>query len=251
MTEVRRVSAPGSPFSGRDRAIATVVSFGILVAIIKPWGDGPGTAVATPRPSASPAATPAPVDEAGHGYDQKLFGPFEPAPDWSIWPAGYFVSVRYVTREAVDDPVAPVVEPAASPGDRPFASAAPSPAAPSPAPAGPAWPTEIVVGPGDHLLWLGVNTPLGWTIRDTDLRRTAADGTDEEVPLTRLPSEWDDHFAVLGIPVEPASERLVDWPPGEYRLSITVDPGRVTRTIEISIMTAPEPAAAPPAIIRP
>lgn len=249
MSEVRRVSAPGSPFSGRDRAIATVVSIGILVAIIKPWGDGRGSAVATPRPTASPAATPAPVEAEGHGYDPKLFGPFEPAPDWSIWPAGYFVSVRYVTRQAVDDTSAPVVEPAASPS--PATSATPSPAPPSPVDGGPAWPTEIVVGPGDHLLWLGINTPHGWAIRDAELIRTTTDGREEEVPLTRLPSDWDDHFAVLGIPVGPASERLVDWPPGEYRLRITVDPGRLTRTIEISILTAPEPAAAPPEIIRP
>jgi hypothetical protein len=248
MTEVRRVSAPGSPFGGRDRAIAALVAFGLFVAIIKPWGSEPGAAIATPRPSASPAATIAPDDLAGHGYDQKLFGPFEPAPDWSIWPAGYFVSVRYVTRQAVESPPA---GPAASPGDRPSASATPSASPRSPADDGPAWPSEIVVGSGDHLLWLGVNTPLGWTIRAASLRQTDTDGSPADVPLTRLPSDWDDHFAVLGIPVEPGSDRLIDWPPGEYRLSITVDPGHVTRTIEISIQTAPAPPAAPPAIIRP
>ena len=249
MTEVRRVSAPGSPFSGRERAIAAVVTIGVLAAILKPWGSDPGAGAVTPRPSAraSAAATPAPVDLAGHAYDQNLFGPFEPAPDWSIWPAGYFVSVRYVTREAVDQPI---VEPTASPAGRPSSSATPS-AAPPASGDGPAWPPGIVVGPGDHLLWLGINTPLGWTIRDAGLRLTGTDGSRTEVPLTRLPTDWGDHFAVLGIPMGPASERLIDWPPGRYRLSITVDPGRITRTIEISIMTAPEPVAAPPAIVRP
>jgi hypothetical protein len=158
------------------------------------------------------------------------------------------VSVRYVTRQAVDEPT---LDPTASPGELPSASTTPSPTPPSPAVDGPAWPAEIVVGPGDHLLWLGINTPHGWTIRSADLRRIGTDGSTTNVPLTRLPSDWDDHFAVLGIPVGPASERLVDWPKGQYRLSITVDPGSVTRTIEISIMTTPEPAAAPPAIIRP
>lgn len=249
MTEVRRVSAPGSPFGGRDRAIAAAVAFGLFVAIIKPWGGEPGTAVATPRSSASPVATIAPVDLAGHGYDQKLFGPFEPAPDWSIWPAGYFVSVRYVSRQAIDSPAD---DPPAAPGGTPspVASATPTPA-PSPPDAGPAWPSEILVGPGDHLLWLGINTPHGWTIRATSLRRMAPDGSLEDVPLTRLPSDWDDHFAVLGIPVEPAADRLIDWPPGRYRLAITVDPGRVTRTIEVLVLTTPEPPAAPPQIIRP
>jgi hypothetical protein len=250
MTEVRRVSAPGSPFGGRDRAIGAVVAIGIAVAIIKPWGGGPGLSPATPRPSPSVAATPAPAVLDGHAFDPKLFGPFEPAPDWSIWPAGYFVSVRYVSRQAVDSPA---TEPPAAPGTEPSPAVPPTP---SPDPAGPpdegpAWPHEIVVGPGDHLLWLGINTPLGWTIRDTSLTRTSPGVATEDVPLTRLPSDWDDHFAVLGIPVAPGAERLVDWPPGHYRLAITVDPGRVTRTIEVQILTTPEPPAAPPQVIRP
>ena len=249
MTEVRRVSAPGSPFGGRDRAIGTVVAIGILVAIIKPWGSGPASTAATPRPSASSAATAAPVTLAGHSYDQKLFGPFEPAPDWSIWPAGYFVSVRYVSRQAIDSPANGPAPAGGAPS--PTASVTPTPAPSGPPDAGPAWPPEIVVGPGDHLLWLGINTPHGWTIRATSLRRTATGGALEDVPLTRLPSDWDDHFAVLGIPVEPASDRLIDWPPGRYRLAITVDPGRVTRTIDVLVLTTPEPPAAPPRIIRP
>lgn len=249
MTEVRRVTVSGSPFGGRDRAVGAVIAVGIAVAIIKPWGDGPRPA-ATPRPSPSIAATAAPVTLAGHSYDQKLFGPFEPAPDWSIWPAGYFVSVRYVSRQAIDSAAnGPSAAPAAQPS--PTSSATPAPAPSRPPDAGPAWPAEIVVGAGDHLLWLGINTPHGWTIRETTLRRTAADGSLVDVALTRLPSDWDDHFAVLGIPVELGAERLVDWPSGRYRLAITVDPGRITRTIEILVLTTPEPPAAPPRIIRP
>jgi hypothetical protein len=243
MTDVQRVSRPGSPFSGRDRAIALVVTIGILAAIAKPWGNGLDGSPATPAQSARAEPTPSPVPLPGHAFDPKLFGPFEPSPDWSIWPAGYFVSVEFVSREAIDRPPS---LPASGPSQ-----AAESPLAAShgpdssPAVIGPDWPAEIVVGPGDHLVWLGVDTPLGWTISDTVLRRIESDGSLTDVPISRLPSEWDDHFAVLGIPVDASSERLADWAPGTYRLDITVDPGRLTRTIRVSILTAPDASSVP------
>ena len=199
MTEVRRVSAPGSPFSGRDRAIAAVVSIGLFVAIIKPWGSEPGSAVATPRPSASAAAT------ADRGRRWPATATTRSSSDRSSRPPTGASGRPAISCRSGTSPVRRStnrrVDPTASPGDLPSPSATPSPAPPSPAVGGPAWPAEIVVGPGDHLLWLGINTPLGWTIRSTDLRRIGTDGSTTNVPLTRLPSDWDDHFAVLGIPV--------------------------------------------------
>ena len=236
MTDVQRVSRPGSPFSDRDRALALVVTIGVLVAIAKPWGGdaGPVNPV-IPFPSRPAPSAEAPLP--GRPYEPELFGPFEPAPSWSIWPAGYFVSVKYVTRRG---------QPGSEPGPSPSGSPAPSGTVPSSAPPsteaarGPDWPPIIEVGPGDHLLWLGVDTPLGWTIRSSTLTRIGPDGRPVDVPITRLPSDWDDHFAVLGIPVAGRSDRLTDWPRGEYRLTITVDPGGLARTIVVRIETLPD-----------
>jgi hypothetical protein len=240
MTDVQRVSRPGSPFGGRDRAIALVATIGILAAIAKPWGsDADRTGRASPSPLPSTAASTPAAELAGHAFDPQLFGPFEPHPDWSIWPAGYFVSVQYVTRRG---------GPSAAPSAALPSSESPPPASPASSPAnvaGPDWPPVIVVGPGDHLLWLGVDTPLGWRIRETTLRRIGPGGALVVVPITRLPSDWDDHFAVLGIPVTASSDQLTAWPRGDYRLSITVDPGAVTRTISIRIETVPDPALHP------
>lgn len=243
MTDLQRVSGPGWPFGARDRAIALLAAIGILAAIAKPWGVENGDqSPRLPEPSADVAATSSPVPLAGHAYDPKLFGPFEPAPDWSVWPAGYFVSVQYVTREAVDRrPSSPPAGASGAPSLPPPGSNGPDP---SPVGSGPDWPAEIVVGPGDHLLWIGIDTPLGWTIRDAVLQRVSG-GTLRAVPITRLPSEWDDHFAVYGIPVVASTDRLTEWPPGTYRLEVTVDPGRVTRTIRITIMTAPDSVSVP------
>jgi hypothetical protein len=240
MTDVQRVSGTRSPFSGRDRAVALLLTLGVLAAIAKPWGsDTDRAGRASPSPLPSPAASTPAAQFAGHAFDPKLFGPFEPHPDWSIWPAGYFISVQYVTRRGVPSTVLSSAPPSSEPSDRASPASSPANAA------GPDWPPEIVVGPGDHLLWLGVDTPLGWTIRETTLRRIGPGGSLVVVPITRLPSDWDDHFAVLGIPVAAASGQLTDWPRGDYRLTITVDPGSVTRTISIRIETVPDPAPEP------
>ena len=237
MTDVQRVSRPGSPFGGRDRALALVVAIGVLAAIAKPWGDPSRPLIPLP----SLRAAPSPTVEAqlpGRPYEPELFGPFEPAPSWSIWPAGYFVSVKYVTRRG---------QPGSEPEPSPSRSPGPSGTAPSSKPGsteaarGPDWPPIIEVGPGDHLLWLGVDTPLGWTIRTSTLARIGPDGRPVNVPITRLPSDWDDHFAVLGIPVVGRADRLTDWPRGDYRLTITVDPGGLARTIVVRIETLADP----------
>jgi hypothetical protein len=235
MTAVQPVSGPGLPFGRRDRAVALVVTIGVLTALAKPWGDDRGgdRTGTTALPLVGAAATPSPVTLPGHAWDPKMFGPFEPAPDWSVWPAGYFISVQFVTREAIDRPVS---------GQSPAPPASGVPAEtsrplPPPPPDQPDWPTTIDIGPGDHLLWLGIDAPLGWTFREFALRRLEANGSHTAIAITRLPSEWDDHFAVLGVPVDTFSDRLTDWPPGTYRLDITVDPGRITRTIQVNVMT--------------
>jgi hypothetical protein len=260
MAELKPVRLPPSSFGGRDRAAMTLVAIGILAAIIKPWGGGQGDRPApTAYPTAAIASSEPPADD-GRRFDPDMFGPFEPPPDWSIWPAGYFISVQYVTRAGAPGPSLTPAPPSASPGTsgspagasgspgstEPAGSAGPGPSqspgpssgpGPSSSPRVADWPPEIDVGPGDHLVWLGINTPRGWTLRSVELHRMQPEGSSVVVPVRRLPSRWDDHFTVIGLPIDAVSDRLADWPPGTFELRIVVDPGGIRRTIVVRVRT--------------
>lgn len=237
MTGTQRVPSPSSRLTGHEGAVASAVLIAILVAIAKPWGAGPGDTDSSRPAFASPSKSAEPGPSvAGHVFDPNLYGPFEPAPDWSIWPAGYFVTVLFVTRASnADAQLSPIAT--AGPSSRPGIGS-PRPAASSSATAGPNWPSTIEVGPGDHLLWLGINTPRGWSVRGAVLRRIQPHGAATVVPTTRLPSLWDDHFTVLAIPTSSSSTTLAVWPSGDYRLDLTVSPGNIERTIVIHVGTA-------------
>jgi hypothetical protein len=174
--------------------------------------------------------------EPGFAYDQSVFGPFEPEPEWSVWPGGFFVTILYVTREAHQEP-----------------SAAPTPSgglpAPSSSPPGTAaagWPASITIGPGDHLLWLGLDTPLAFTVRTATVWRLHEDGSRTSVPVVRLPTEWGANFAVIGIPVAPGSDRLSVWPRGEYEVSVQLGPNGEMRTLSVDIHTLDDHARESP-----
>jgi hypothetical protein len=224
MTETQRVPAPRLPLSGHGD-FAVLLVLGILSAlVIKPWGTPePGAPSATavgvaPGPTASPA-----VLEPGFAYDQSAFGNFEPAPEWSVWPGGFFVTLLYTTREAGGKPS--VGLPRATP------AAAPSP------PAGPGWPSAITIGPGDHLLWLGLDTPEKYTVRSVRLWRLHPDGSPSPVDIVRLPSRWGPYFAVFGIPIPGSANRISVWPNGTYEVSVTLGPKGETRTIRVDVQT--------------
>jgi hypothetical protein len=235
MTETQRVPAPRLPLSGHGTFTA-LVAIGILSALIlKPWGaPEPGTdGVALPRAS-TPGPTPRPTPIlAGFAYDQSVFGPFEPSPEWSVWPGGFFVTLLYVTREARDVP-----------------SAAPTPVGgPSPSPglgASDGWPASITIGPGDHLLWLGLNTPARISVRETTVWHLHEDGIRSAMPVVRLPTEWGPNFAVIGIPVTTGSSRLSVWPQGRYEVAVRLDPSGEMRTMLVDIQTLTDPASASP-----
>ncbi len=61
------------------------------------------------------------------------------------------------------------------------------------------------------------------------------------VATERLPSPWDDHFTVLGIPAADDGDTLSVWPTGDYRLDLTVLPGEIRRTIAIGVRTLEAP----------
>jgi hypothetical protein len=234
MSDLQRVPGPRVPFGRHGDLTALGLLVIVATLIVKPWGDTSVPLDAAAPPSPSPVATPAPTAfEAGYGYDQSIFGPFEPNPEWSIWPAGFFVTVLYVTREAREEavPVSPAPtgtgSPAPTEGAGPGATSAPATG----------WPEVVTIGPGDHLLWLGINTPIEWTVGEATVWREALGEPRTEVPVVRLPSSWGPHFTILGIPAAAGSDRLAIWPQGSYDVEVTLDPGAVARSIRIEIQT--------------
>jgi hypothetical protein len=225
MAELQPVPNKPSPVAGREGAVALLLAIALLAVIIKPWGSTTDRAEATASPFPSHTAAPSTAVGGDSGLQVALFGPFEPTPEWSIWPAGYFVSVMYVAR-------APRTEPR------------PSLAPPATSPPGADWPARIEVGEQDHLLWLGIDTPRGFKLETATLRRANADGTGTIVDTRLIPSPWPSHFSVVALRRGTTDTALTVWPAGDYRLQLVVSPGDVRRTIEISIRTipAPEPA---------
>jgi hypothetical protein len=222
MAELQPVPNNPSPVAGREGAVAVLLGIALLVVIVKPWGSTTDRAAATASPFPSHTAEPSTAVKDSD-LQVALFGPFEPTPEWSIWPAGYFVSVMYVAR-------APRTEPQ------------PSLAPPATSPPGADWPARIEVGEQDHLLWLGIDTPRGFKLETATLRRANADGTDTIVDTRLIPSPWPSHFSVVALPRGTTDTALTVWPAGDYGLQLVVSPGDIRRTIQISIRTIPAPA---------
>ena len=225
MAELQPVPNKPSPVAGREGAVAVLLVIALLAVIVKPWGSMTDRADATASPFPSNTAEPSTAVDKDSDLQVALFGPFEPTPEWSIWPAGYFVSVMYVAR---------------APRTEPGSSLAPAASAPP----GAEWPARIEVGEQDHLLWLGIDTPLGFKLETATLRRANPDGTSTIVDTRMIPSPWPSHFSVVALPRE-STDTLTVWPAGDYRLQLGVSPGDIRRTIEVSIHTVPNPEPSP------
>ena len=224
---------------------------GVLLAAVKPWGGTGGPPAATLFPSAAVApsieapdgsdaavATPSEFDLR---YRPDLFGP-EPPPRWGLWPAGYITTIglrpsspaRGLARGA---PVRPTERPgdglgAGSATASPPGSATTRPSSPSSSGA-PDWPARIDITEGNHLLVLGISTPVGYQVPEIGLFRSETDGTSSQVETEILPTPWPDHFTVIGIRGSAPDGSLRVWPDGDYRLDWRTEPGGIRQSIEI------------------
>jgi hypothetical protein len=241
MTEVRKVTGPTSRFDRNASPIVALVVAAILLAILKPWGTGDGpTAIATPgtRPTGSGSSPP----EVGTRlYDFLTFGTNEPPPSWELWPAGNLASFYFAMR--IDLTARPPEDPSAIPSGSPAASATPIPIGspiedPEPGAVPSSWPT-IRISAGSHLDLLGLNRPLGYGIGSITLVRLNDDGTEERVHAIIGTSPWPDHFTIVGYAAAGAADRtsMEPWPPGTYRLDAVIEPGHLSRTVDIVIET--------------
>jgi hypothetical protein len=238
MAEFRRT--PLRPRPDRDwLPTAGLALTGILVlAIVKPWDAFPATTVADP--TAQPTFFVRPTERTGpRDYDPRLFGAREPDPAWELWPAGYVVQFGLAGPVRVTGQG----EPTGGPGPTsegsppPAASVRPGASAAASAPVGTGSPViEHVVdlGPADHLVALGINTPLDAQVASFRLLRRTDDRT-ELVPVIRLPTLWESaHFIVIA-PEDPvAAGQPAQWTAGAYRLELTTVFGEL-RVVDLEI----------------
>jgi hypothetical protein len=210
---------------------------GLVVAIIKPWGNGPAAVppATSPHPTAAAATSFSPEDVVGFSaldYDPAIFGSHEPASAWAIWPAGYLVTFGFVIQLSGEE--GPTGSPAAATPTATPASPRSSPAELGP---GPVWPARFDVPDGNHLFLIGVDMPPGFTLSSHELLRIQPDGSYATIPSAELPSPWPSHFGVLGIrdPTASTDTRLIVWPAGDYRLQLGFEPGGITSSMDIRI----------------
>ena len=252
MAELRPVAGPRSPFEGNAGRILALIVIGVVVAVVKPWGDGGTASTASPGPArSSTPSVAAPTTPAAVIYDEHAFGPIQPQARWEIWPAGRLISFSFTMRVA-DDPT-PSTPPIASappalPSQSPGASA--SPAAyvwPGTETVAEAWPREVRVPGASILHVLGLSHPASATVDVVALLRFRDDGTTEAVPFLLGPSPWPDHFLIVGVAADAPQGGMQPWPPGHYRLDVTIGPAELRRSIDIYIDPAPEevPTLAP------
>lgn len=244
MSELKPVSRPSFVLDGRGGLIIGIIAVAVGLAFFKPWGSEPAPnrgdqaelgASPSPSPSPTPVPTPNPLDAISRKYDPLIFGDRELQPDWGLWPAGYLTSFGFAMR--------------AEPSTAPSAPAASQPP-PSPVPSGehlPIWPNVIDIVYGNHLLLMGISTPVGYSVDTVHLTREQADGTVEDVPVLLLPPPWPRHFTVIGIDGGLGPDRPLIWVPGRYVLDVIMDPGQIERSIEIDVDGPPAatPSTAP------
>ena len=48
-------------------------------------------------------------------------------------------------------------------------------------------------------------------------------------------SPWPDHFTVIGFASAGGGASMQAWPAGHYRLDVAIEPGHLTRTVEVVI----------------
>ena len=229
MAEVQRVPLGRPPAGSWLPGVVTAVVVVLAIAILKPWAPPPSAVAPTPVPTfyIAPVAT----EHTGpRAYDPVLFGGREPEPAWELWPAGYVVQFGMAGPVRVHAPAGASAEPGTSPvpaaSAGPNASSAPSPAEPTVQPLAPG---IVDLGPADHLVALGINTPLEARVTDVELWfYRGEDCCLERLDIVRLPTLWEsNHFIVIapGDPDDPGTATA--WLVGRYRLDVTTAAGEI------------------------
>lgn len=228
MAEFQPIPVDRPPPRSWLSTLGSVAAIVLALAVIKPWSN-PGSPTPTMAATAARSAGPAPtVRPERTEYDPRLFGTREPEPAWELWPAGYVVEFGIAGPLRVGGQDQPA-------GEEPTANANPSatgdPDAGPGASSGPALttaPTEqasalvVDLGPADHLIALGINTPIDVRVAEISLwLQRGEECCGQPVPIVRLPTLWESrHFLVIGIADPAQLGETGPWEPGEYRLDL-------------------------------
>lgn len=222
MAEFERVPLRPRPSRNWLPTIGLAFAAFLALAIVKPWESSQNATADAESPA--PTFYVRPTERTGpRDYDPRLFGGREPDPAWELWPAGYVVQFGLAGPVKVhgQDGSSPPPDGTAAPSAVPTSSTAPFPVASADAPE-PSDPGDVVdLGPSDHLVALGINTPLDVRVEKVTLWRVE-EGRASLVPIVRLPTLWEsDHFIVIA-PEDPAAGgQPTVWEPGLYRIDLT------------------------------
>ena len=251
MAEFERVPLRPRPDRNWLPGIGMAFAAFLLIAIVKPWDLG-RTATGAAA-TAGPTFFVRPTERTGaRPYDPQLFSGREPDPAWELWPAGYVVQFGLAGPVRVHDPsgsfppgptrAPPSTDPAPSAPHDSDGTAAPSGAGPTPvAPLGGG---VVELGPADHLIALGINTPLEFRVETVALSRLE-DATITPIPIVRLPTLWEsNHFTVIAPEDSGAAGQAAAWDPGLYRLELTTAFGEV-RVLDLRVSPAISGNASP------
>ncbi len=226
MAEVHRVPLRRPPSHNFVPATGVLFAAFVTTLILKPWQAGVPPAEVTALPTFVFVTEPS-RDPALRNYDPRLFGGREPDPAWELWPAGYVVEFGMAGPVDVPDPdhlvsVAPSAMPSDAPPRSPWASAEPTTSG-APATAMPIR-RSINLGPADHLVALGINTPLDAGVERIELWRADR----RVVPLIRLETPWHSlHFFVIAPEDSEVPGGVGAWAPGVYQLDLTTVSGEI------------------------
>jgi hypothetical protein len=238
MTDMIRVPGPSSPLEGRSAKVIAVIVIGVLIAIIKPWGSSAPSSAARPSGAPTSPATSGPILPTVANYDPEIFGTYEPAARWELWPAGYLVSFGYAIRiDSMLTGSPSAIGPSTPPA--PPSGPPPTPVPSKPPDGGPIWPSIITVSSGSHITLLGINTPLGYAVESIRVTRIDPAAATVDVAIVRPPSPWPDHFTIVGVDQGNGRDARSEWPPGQYHVDMRFSPGPIVRSVDI-LIDAPE-----------
>ena len=84
---------------------------------------------------------------------------------------------------------------------------------------------RIDITSGNHLLVLGISTPVGYQVAGDRTLRVETDGASSPVETELLPTPWPDHFTVIGIRSRAPDGSLPVWPAGRLPARLETEPG--------------------------
>ena len=224
MADLAPVPGQRSPFDGWRGWVVGVVVIGILVAVAKPWGSDPETAVASPSaPTASTrvAQEPAPVPSRRRSH----LRPVPARTDGSLGRLGDPHAAR------PDGPRLPRGRPRGDAvGRAGRGSSAPSP--------------DVVAGPvvelgtTDDPGALAIAHPLEVSLGTIRLWRFTPDGSPARVDLDRLAAAVGGTTRRRARPSPESTwtpDVVLGWDPGLYRLDLLIEPGDAVRSVMLVV----------------